>query len=68
MSVSKTKTTFASKYWFARGYADAVMGEMFDPPSSEVNDYYQEICNLDIVKEFSSGFEQGQKDKINGII
>lgn len=60
--------SYVSRYWYARGYHDSFVIGNPEPPLSEVNDYYLEICDIDIVKEYTSGFDQGKKDAINGII
>jgi hypothetical protein len=65
----KSKTSsYVTKYWYARGYHDSFLSDIPEVPLSEVNDYYLEICNIDIVKEYMNGFEQGKRDRINGII
>lgn len=62
------KASFVEKYYFAKGYADRLLDLDAEVPSSEVAEYYSEVCNVNIVTEYENGFAQAEKDKVNGIV
>jgi len=61
-------SSFVSKYWFARGYADRILDLDLDAPKIEVNDYYEEITGVNIIEEYNLGYQEAQKDKVNHVI
>lgn len=66
--MKKRSASYVEKIFYARGYHDCLIGESSEPPSFEVNQYYIELCNVNVVDEYNKGFAQGQKDKVNGIV
>lgn len=57
---------FSRKYYFARGYHDR-MNKVDNPPSAELNDYYLETLNVNVIEEYIKGREIAERDLINGI-
>lgn len=58
--------SFLRKYWFAIGYHQ-VLSHQNDPPSDEYIDYFKDVSNIDILKEYYEGRKSGEKDLKNGI-
>lgn len=67
MSAKKVHSVpFSRKYYFARGYHDR-MNKVDNPPSAELNDYYLETLNVNIIEEYIKGREIAERDLINKI-
>lgn len=67
MSAKKVHSVpFSRKYYFARGYHDR-MNRVDNPPSAELNDYYLETLNVNIIEEYNKGREIAERDLINKI-
>lgn len=43
------------------------MNKVDNPPSAELNDYYLETLNVNIIEEYIKGREIAERDLINGI-
>lgn len=60
--------SFMQKYWFARGFHDRLAYSTKDTPSIEMIEYAQEVTGINILKEYESGYDQAEKDKVNNVI
>jgi hypothetical protein len=43
------------------------MNKIDNPPSAELNDYYLETLNVNIIEEYNKGKEIAERDLINKI-
>lgn len=59
---------FTAKYWFARGYSDRLVHESKEPPPIEMVEYAEEVTGVNILKEYDSGYDEAEKDKVNNVI
>lgn len=62
------RASFLQKYWFARGYHDALATLDRDPPPIELVEYAEELAGVNISGEYDLGYEQAKKDKVNSIV
>lgn len=60
--------SFTQKYWFARGYHDRLSIFENDAPNIEFAEYVEEITGVNIIKEYNSGYDQAEKDKVNSVV
>lgn len=68
MAAKKTfSVPFTRRYYFARGYHDRIT-KVDNPPSSEVNDYYMQELNINVIEEYNKGREIAERDLVNDLV
>jgi hypothetical protein len=68
MPAKKTfNVPFTRRYYFARGYHDRII-KVDNPPSSEVNEYYIQELDINVIEEYNKGREIAERDLVNGLV
>jgi hypothetical protein len=61
-----TSVPFVRKYYFALGYSDRIQ-KVDSPPSIELNEYYLDLLNVNVIEEYKAGREIAERDLVNNI-
>lgn len=64
--MSKKKSRFAEKYWFARGYHHGLLGKKESPTVVTV-DFLLSTLDIQVDLLYEEGWDRGVKDKEEGI-